>query len=139
MAMLAVLIAACAGTSAPVATAAGMDEVVANLVTRGVTVHRHVSGDAGCPESGLHDNALRIDVSLSGQPDEYAVYLFRWRRDSDFVAASADFAACVASFSAANQGSGVSTIELPPWRAYGPDWSPQIEQVVRDAIQASGG
>ncbi len=137
--MLAVILAACAGTSTSTPAAAGMDEIVANLVTRGVTVHRHVSGDAGCPESDLHDNALRLDISLAGQTDVYTVHLFRWRRDSDFVAAGPDFAACVASVSAANSnGGGVSTIESPPWRAYGPDWSPQIELVVRDAIQASG-
>jgi hypothetical protein len=135
----ALLLSGCGAFNAPAPTAEAMDDVIANLVVRGVTVHQLVSGDAGCPEASLHDNAVRLDISLPNEPGEYSVYLLRWRRPTDYDAAAQLFADCVASFSEAHSNLATTVIEADPWRAYGPVWPPAVESTLREALLASGG
>ena len=84
--------AGCSSSGTPISTPEGMDSVVSNLVLRGVTVHRLVSGDAGCPGSTLHDNAVQLEISTQSQSDRYTIYLLRWRRAADFEASGPEFA-----------------------------------------------
>lgn len=116
-----------------------MDDVIAALVRRDVTVHRLISGDAGCPGQELHDNAVHLEVAVGAQSSLKHVYLFRWRKPADFDGAVAAFEECVAEFSAAiNPVVEISQVDLAPWRAYGV-WDPQLARIVAEAIRASGG
>jgi hypothetical protein len=123
----------------PEPTPGSMDDVIAGLVLQGASVHNLTSGDAGCPSSSLHDNAVRFDLALGSQSATHQVYLIRWRRAADYQAGAQDFAECVAEFEALNPGRAVATLEIEPWRAYYPDLSPQVGQVLADALRAAGG
>ncbi len=139
LALLAFATVACGSFTAPSATPEEMDDVIANLVLRGASIHNPVSGDAGCPSSDLHNNAVRFDVSLGTRSATQQVYLLRWRRTSDFDAGAQAFAECVAEYHALHPNVQLSTLELNPWRAYGPGWSIELGQVISDALAASGG
>jgi len=139
LALSALLVVSCGSLEAPAPTPQEMDDVIANLVLLGASIHNPVSGDAGCPNSDLHNNALRFDIALGSQSATRQVYLMRWRRTSDFDAGAQAFAECVAEYHALHPDQQLSTLELNPWRAYGPGWPIELGQVISDALAASGG
>lgn len=139
LALLTVVVVGCGSLTAPAPTPGTMDDVIAALVLRGVTVHRLVSGDAGCPSSDLHSNAVHMEVALGSQSATHEIYLFRWRRPGDFEASAQEFAECVAVYEAINLARPVGTIESAPWRAYGPAWTSALRKTLLDALRSSGG
>lgn len=138
-ALLALAVMACGTFSAPNPTPGTMDDVIAGLVLRGATVHRLVSGDAGCPSSDLHSNAVHLEVALDSQSATHEIYLFRWRRPADFDSSAQAFADCIAEYEALNPGRAVEQLEAAPWRAYGPGWTLPLGATLLDALRAAGG
>lgn len=139
LALLLATLLGCGGEQILSPTPGSMDDVLANLVLRGATVHRLVSGDAGCPSSTLHDNAVYMEVALGQQSALHPIYLIRWRRASDYTAGAADFADCVAEYQALHPEAQVGQLESEPWRAYGPFWNEMLESTLRDALRTAGG
>jgi hypothetical protein len=129
----------CYGDSGAGPTPGAMDDVIANIVLQDVTVLHLTSGDAGCPTSSLHDNAVHLTVAIGAQSASHEIYLLRWKNQRDFDAAAADFAACGSEYLALNPGAQVGFIEASPWRAYGPFWTAQINEIVLNALRAAGG
>ena len=129
----------CGGTLTPTASAGGFSDVIAELVLRRVTVHEQVSGEDGCERVPLHDNGTRLQVSTATSVDRRDVYLFRWRRQSDFVASATTFFMCVGDFQSNHQGETVDVVEESPWRAFGTDWSDEVESAVRESLRATSG
>lgn len=139
MVLLVLLAFGCGAFSAPSPTPGGMDDVIAALVLRGVTVHRLVSGNPGCSNGNLHGNAVLLEVAIDNQSASHEIYLFRWRRPADFDAAAADFDACVAEYGSLNPGHRVDRLEARPWRAYGPGWTDDLRATLTDALRAASG
>jgi hypothetical protein len=129
----------CYGDSGPGPTPGEMDDVIANIVLQDTTVLHLTSGDAGCPTSALHDNAVHLTVAIGAQSASHEIYLLRWKNQASFDAAAADFASCVSEFKAANPGAGVSQLDAFPWRAYGPGWTTQLSTILTNALRAAGG
>ena len=137
--LAAVLVVGCGVFVAPSATPGEMNDLIAALVVRGVTVQHLTSGDAGCPGSTLHSNGVHFQVSLSGDAPSIDVYLLRWKSTTDFNGAAADVAGCVAEYQAAHLGSTIDQISLDPWRVYGPNWSPAFKDMLNAALLSVGG
>lgn len=138
-ALLSVILAACETFTAPIATPGTMDDVIAGLVLRGITIHGLVSGDPGCPSSDLHDNAVRLEVSLDTRSASHEIYLLRWRRTASFGDAARPFADCVAEYQSLHPEQLISQVESEPWRAYGPNWPTDLAPRILDALRAAGG
>lgn len=138
-ALLAMVVIGCGSFSAPAPSPGTMDDVIAALVLRGVTVHRLVGGDAGCPSSDLHSNAVHMQVALGSQSATHEIYLFRWRRAVDFDSSGQAFADCIAEFESLNPARPVDRLEARPWRAYGPGWTEQLRATLDAALLAVGG
>ena len=138
--VLAIGVAACAGgTASPRPSVGDLSAVLGALALRGATIHDQVSGDPGCADSDLHRNAVRLSLSVAGDPAIHEVYLFRWRRPADFAAAAAPFAACVADHASGAATASVQSMEVPPWRAYGAGWPPTLRTALGEALRAVGG
>lgn len=135
----ALLLVGCGVFVAPSPTPKEMDDVIAQLVLRDVTIHTLVSGDAGCPGSSLHSNGVHMEVAIGAQSALHTIFLLRWRQPSDFAAATQEFVDCVAEYAAAHPGNTMSQVEADPWRAYGPGWTEQLQTILLDALHASGG
>lgn len=137
--VLALASAGCAYLSDPGPTPGAMDDVIANLVLRDVTVLRLVSGDPGCPTSSLTDNAVHLTLVIGAQSASHEVYLLRWKNQATFDANAAAFTDCVAEFQALNPGFQTSRLEVTPWRAYGPAWPAQLQIILEQSLRAAGG
>ena len=131
------LLVACASTALPSPTPGDFTAVLEALALRGATIHEAISGDAGC-EVPLHGNAVRLALTLEQDGRDHRVYLFRWRRPADFERAAGAFEECVAEHAGSDAAVELETIELPPWRAYGPDWSSEMRQALEEALRAAG-
>jgi hypothetical protein len=138
-ALLALVVLGCGSLAAPSATPGAMDDVIAGLVLRGMTIHRLVSGDPGCPSSELHSNAVRLEISIDARSATHDIYLMRWRRASDFADSAQAFADCIAEYQALYPGRQVSQVASEPWRAYGPGWPEDLGPRLLDALRAAGG
>lgn len=136
---LAAVVIGCGVFVAPSPTPAEMDDVIANLVLRGVSVHDLISGDPGCSIETLQGNAVHMEVALGSQSSLHTIYLLRWRRPTDFAASAQGFADCVAEYQTLHPEQTVNVIEANPWRAYGADGSEPALAVLFDALHAAGG
>jgi hypothetical protein len=139
LALVALVVIGCGPVPTPVPTPGTMDDVIAALVLRGISIHQLVSGDPGCPSSDLHDNAVKLEVSLDARSASHAIYLIRWRRTANFGDAAQPFNDCAAEYQALHPGQTVSQVESEPWRAYGPGWPPDLAPRLLDALRAAGG
>lgn len=135
--LLALGLVGCGAFQAPAATPAAMDDVIANLVLRDVTVLRLVSGDPGCPTSSFQDNAVHLTLVVGAQSASHEVYLLRWKNQAAFDANASTFDDCVAEFQAL--GMGTSRLDVSPWRAYGPTWPAQLQTILEQSLRAAGG
>lgn len=137
--MLALTLVGC-GAPSPSPTAGDMSAVMGALALRGATIHQQVSGDAGCAASTLHANALRIDLTLAQDGTDYEVFLFRWRRPADYEASAEPFEACLEEYAGSIVGEvDVESIEVPPWRAFGPAWTDELRRTLEGALRATAG
>ena len=137
--LLALAAAGCYGSTTPGPTPGSMDDVIAAIVLQDVTVLHLTSGDAGCPTSSLHDNAVQLVLAIGAQSASHDVYLLRWRDQTDFDAAASAFDDCVAEYVALHPGAQMGGVEIPPWRAYGPLWTEQLQSILENALHAAGG
>ena len=135
--LLAMTATGCGSIGQPAPTPAGFSDFVAALVLHGVTVHEQVSGDDGCSRVELHDNAARLTVSSADDPTRRDVYLFRWRRATDFDAAAQTFFMCVTDSRANQPGTVIELVEQRPWRAFGADWGGPLKTAVTEALEVS--
>jgi hypothetical protein len=142
LAGLVVVLIGCGGNTAsnqPTATPGTMDDAIAELVLHGVAIHNLVSGDSGCPDQDLHDNAVRLEVSIGTLSSTRTIYLMRWRRQADFDATAEAFANCLVEYSArSGVAQRIDQVANAPWRAYGPNWPDQLVTAVTDALESVG-
>ena len=116
-----------------------MDDVIADIVLQDVTVLHLTSGDAGCPTSSLHDNAVHLTVVIGAQNASHEVYILNWKNQAKYDAAASDFGACLSEYSALNPDASVSEVDAFPWRTYGPGWTPQLRTIIANALATAGG
>jgi len=131
------LIAGCyGGSSSP--TPGDMTDVLGELTAHGLTMTDTVAGDPGCADASLFDNARRLAVTSAADGRSYTLYLFRWRNVTDYNAAADAFDACVAAFAGQPGAAAVETVDVSPWRAYGPGWTTAMRDALQQALSAAG-
>jgi hypothetical protein len=127
-----VSLASACGTGAigspPLPTPGGYTEIFEAWALNGIAVHERTSGDAGCGDASLADNAVHVVVSMAPDPAPRDVYLFRFRNSVRWADAGPVVAACQAAFEAisARAGGAVSRIDVSPYRAFGDGWTPEL-------------
>jgi len=135
IALMAFVAACYGGSTGP--TPGDMVDVLGELSAHGATMTDTVAGDAGCADQTLVDNARRLAVTFAPDHQTYTVYLFRWLNNADYGEAGSAFAACVAAYEQTNPGASVETVDVSPWRAFGPGWSQPLRDSVTQALTAA--
>jgi hypothetical protein len=130
---LTVLVSACYGGSAS-PTPGDMVDVLGELSAHGVTMTDTIAGDAGCADQSLVDNARKLQVSFAPDGKTYTVYLFRWLNNADYIEAGSAFDSCAVAYQGAHSGSTITKVDVSPWRAFGPDWTTDLQEAVNGAL-----
>ena len=103
------------------------------LVARGVTISETVSGDPGCREPKLRDNALRLRVESNGHAAS-EIYLFEFRDRRRFDASKAAFDACTSEHASQAADAPLEALEASPYRAYGVGWDRGLRRTLEEAL-----
>ena len=126
------------GTAAspPLPTPGGYTEIFEAWALNGIAVHQRTSGDAGCGDPSLADNAVHAVVSMAPDPTQRDVFLFRFRNTVRWADGGPLVDACQAAFEAisARAGGPVARIDVSPYRAFGDGWSPELEAALKRGL-----
>jgi hypothetical protein len=108
-------------------------QLVQEITRRGATITTTVSGDAGCSDSTLTDNALHLTVEVPDGSQPRDVYIFTFR-STNFDASAGSTDACEAVYAQAHPGANVTRLDIAPYRAFGADWSPSLSATITAAL-----
>jgi hypothetical protein len=128
-------------SSQPLPTPGGYPEIFAAWALNGISVHERTSGEMGCGDPTLADNALHVVVSMAPDPTPRDVYLFRFRNSVRWADAQPLIDACQATFEAisARAGGPVARVDVSPYRAFGDGWTPELEAALeRGLVEIAG-
>jgi hypothetical protein len=90
-----------------------------------------VSGDTGCDDPALVDNAVHFRAIPPGETNAVDVYLFTFRNDAAWQASAPRIRTC--------RGDATGTLSVSPYHAYGNGWSDGFHRLVTDALNAASG
>jgi hypothetical protein len=108
-------------------------QLVQAITRRGVTVTATVSGDTGCSDASLTDNALHLTIAAPGDTTPRDVYIFTFR-STRFDASAAPIDTCQAAYAQAHPGMSVRRLDIAPYRAFGADWSQSLSATITAAL-----
>jgi hypothetical protein len=103
------------------------------ITRRGVDAEAMV-GDSVCTDRSLIENAIHLRATVASDPIERDVWIYAFR-EKGFDATAAAVDACQAEFAAANPGAVITRLDIPIYRAFGADWSPDLEEAVREGLK----
>jgi hypothetical protein len=133
MVFAALVLAGCYSSATASYQPGDASQLVLEVTRRGVAVVATVSGDTGCSDASLTDNALHLTVTTPGDPTPRDVYVFTFRSTKwDGSATPVD--ACQAAYTQAHPGATVTRLDIVPYRAFGADWSPSESAIITAAL-----
>jgi len=135
------LVAGCAGPPAPATPAPATSIFEALAVQGGVTVNL-TAGDPGCSDRSMIPYAIHAQVRLPANVAELSdVYLFTWNDHAGWTRGAVAFESCRAEYTAGTLAGGrtVDEIDVSPFRAFGPGWTPALKTALTAALVQSAG
>lgn len=130
--LAAALLAGCYSFAQPSFHPGDARDLLLAITRRGVSAEVVVGGSA-CGDPGLIANAIQLRASVASDPVERDVWIYAFRpKGWEGTAAAVD--ACQAEFAAARPGSAITRLDIPVYRAFGADWSPELEAAVREGL-----
>jgi hypothetical protein len=108
-------------------------QLVQQVTRRGAVIVATVSGDTGCSDASLTDNALRLTITVADDATPRPVYIFTFR-STKWDGSQAPVDACQAAFAEANPGTHITRLDIAPYRAFGGDWSPSLSATITAAL-----
>jgi hypothetical protein len=142
-AVSALTVAACGSvvTTMPLPTPADAIGIFEQWALRGVAVHDRTSGDTGCSDPSLDDNAVHVVVSMGAGGERRDVYLFRFRNRVRWADGAPAVDACQGQYEArsARVGGSVDRVDVSPYRAFGDSWSPELRAALESGLVVAAG
>lgn len=103
-------------------------------IGRRVQSSEPLAGESACADPGLIGNALYLTAQTDADPVPRDVYIYSFRtRSWDDSEEAVD--ACQAEYESAHPGSTVSRLDVPIWRVFGADWSPELTLALTEALE----
>ena len=108
-------------------------QVLLAISRHGVSVVSSVDGQSACADPGLTGNALHLRGSVASDATLRDIYVYTFKSNKwDGSQPAVD--ACQASYAAAHPGATVARLDIPTYRAFGADWSPELSAALRNAL-----
>jgi hypothetical protein len=138
-ALAGVLLAACGPLERPPNTPMDRSGIFEQIAVEGGTVVSVTSGDAGCDDPALAENAVRARV-LTPDGAEADVHLLTFRNRPFWEASAAEADACVAELATRHgPGGSIERLDISPYRAWGRDWTPGLADLLQRALTRAAG
>jgi hypothetical protein len=134
-----ILLAACGPLERPPNTPMDRSGIFEQIALEGGAIVSVTSGDAGCDDPALAENAVRARVRA---PDgaEADVHLLTFRNRPFWEASGAAADACVAALESRRGPLGsVERLDISPYRAWGRGWTPALTDLLRRALTRAAG
>lgn len=108
-------------------------QLVAAIARQGVTVDSATPGESACDDPGLIPNAMHLVVTDPDGGASRDVWIYSFR-EKYWSTSQAPVDACQAAFETAHAGTAVARIDIPLYRAIGPDWSPELTAALESGL-----
>jgi hypothetical protein len=130
------VIGGCYSFSQPSYDPGNQRDVLRSITRRGLVVSEPLSGQSACAGPELVGNVVYLTARLPGEAESGArdVYIHSYRERS-WEGSVAEVDACQAEYAAAHPGSVVTRLDIPTFRVFGADWSPELERELRAALE----
>lgn len=102
-------------------------------ISRRATTSEPLAGESACSDPDLVGNAIHLTAATATDPEPRDVYIYGFRTKT-WDRSEAQVDSCQAEYEAANPGSVVTRLDIPIWRVFGADWSPELTQALEDAF-----
>jgi hypothetical protein len=124
----------CYSLSQPSFAPGDQRDVLRAIVRRGIVVGDPLPGESACADPDLIGNVLHLTARLPDEAEARDVYIHAYRERS-WEASEAEVDACQAAYAADHPGSVVQRLDIPTFRVFGADWSPELTDELRAAIE----
>ena len=107
-------------------------QLLVAIARRGVAAES-MAGESACDDHSLIENAIHLRTTVASDPVERDVWIYAFR-SKGWEETEAAVDACQAAYAAANPGATITRVDIPVYRAFGADWSPELAAAVRDGL-----
>lgn len=133
MLVVGLVIAGCYSFAEPSFKPGDARDILMALARRGVEVHSSVTGAAACSDPSMAGSALRLVATAPDDATRRDIYIHIFRVRS-WEESEQRVDACQAEYAASRAGSTVTRFDVPTYRAFGADWSPELIRAVEEAL-----
>ncbi len=127
-------VAGCYSFSEPSFAPGNKRDVLQSIARRGIVVSQPVVGQTACDDPDLVANSLYLTARLPDEREPRDVYVHSYREKS-WAGSAAEVDACQAIYAAAHPGAEIARLDIPTFRVFGADWSPELTRELRAAIE----
>lgn len=108
-------------------------DLVTSVARHGVIVGSVIPGESACDDAGLIANAMRLDVTDPHDGGDREIWIYSFRERS-WGTSKAPVDACQAAFELAHPEASVTRLDIPLYRVFGADWSPELRRALGAAL-----
>jgi hypothetical protein len=132
-------VAACEGDNNPAnPTPASLSTTLEVFGANGIVLSNVVSGDPGCPDKDLAQNAVSFDARGLDQTTPTRVYLYGFRNRTIYQRLVPTVDACAKSY--VTDPAAYGSVQVSPFVLAGPGpWAPQFGDRLREALTKAAG
>lgn len=109
-------------------------DVLQAFLLRGLVVSEPVAGETACDDRDLVGNSLYLTARLAEEDEPRDVYIHMYREKS-WEDSVEEVDRCQAEYAEAVPDAEISRIDIPTYRVFGADWSPELEEEIRRALE----
>jgi hypothetical protein len=134
LAVSALLLGGCYNFSQPSFDPGNERDVLREITLRGIVVSQPVPGQTACDDPALVPNSLYLTAHMPDETTPRDVYVQTYREKA-WSRSKAEVDACQAVYAAAHPGATITRLDIPTFRVFGADWSPELTRELQAAFQ----
>lgn len=109
-------------------------DVLRSIVRRGIVVTEPLAGATACADHELAGNVLYLTARMPDETEYRDVYIHTYR-EKYWDESAEEVDTCMATYAAANPDSEIQRLDIPTYRVFGADWSPQLTEELTKAFE----
>ena len=124
----------CYGLSEPSFHPGNQRDILREVMLRGIEVTDPVPGETACDDRDLVGNTLYFTARMPGE-EEYRDVFVHTYREKWWDRSAEEVDDCQATYAADNPTSEITRLDIPLYRIFGADWSPELTEQLTKALE----